>query len=111
MRLPRALMPHKVKVRAAIGYGNGGTVFDPAAPKPPAEYRAYIEDKVRIIRDGSGQEATSTAAVWLDPERNAPELSEVTIWVGTPRERTSHVVAVTTRNHPRTPSHQVIYLA
>lgn len=110
MRIPKALMPHRVRVRAA-GYGSAGQTFDPPKPQPAPEYRAYVEDKTRLVRDGSGQEVTSTSSVWLDLDVNAPELSEVTIWLGRPRERTKQVVAVSVLDHPRTPSHQVIYLA
>lgn len=111
MRVPKALMPHKVRVRASAGYGSDGQAFDPPKPKPAPKVRAYVEDKTRLVRDGSGQEVTSTSSVWLDLDVNAPELSEVTIRPGQPKERTKQVVAVSILDHPRTPSHQVVYLA
>lgn len=108
MRVPTQLMPHRVIVQACIGHGDG-PVYD-----GPVTVRSYVEDKTRLVRDASGQEVTSTAAVWLDPEIAAPELSKVTIRPGQPGlfgERTSHVVAVSIFRHPRTPSHNVVYLA
>lgn len=111
MRIPKALMPHKVRVRSFDGHGSDGPVLSPQVGKPAPEHRAYVEDKTRLVVDGSGQQVTSTCAVWLDPEVRAAELSQVTVRPGNPRERTSRVVAVTTLDHPRTPSHQIVYLA
>lgn len=87
MRIPNALMPHKVTVQPLNGSTPTGAVFG-----DPVTVRAYVEDKTELVTTGQSQEVISSATVFLDPENYVGDGSKVTIWLGTPRQRTAKVL-------------------
>lgn len=108
MLIPQRMMPHGglVTFEAKTGHsGNGTTFADPVTPE-----RACIQEKRRLVK-GSASEEVSTASVWLDPEYQPPVGSKVTIWKGTPRERTAELLASTYWEHgPGLPEHVELFL-
>lgn len=105
MKIPGALMPHQVIIRAHEGTGANGEIFS-----APVVARAYIEDQAGVVIDGTGQEVPTSAQVWLDPERVAPPLSEITIWPASPRQRIARVITANRFEHPGAPSHLHLHL-
>lgn len=104
MRVPRALLPHRVTVRRYLGTGAAGPVLG-----DPVELRAYVEDARRLVRRGiDGVEVVSETTVYLAPlpagEEIPPE-SEVT----TPT-RTARVITASAFDHPAAPSHVALAL-
>ncbi|WP_440708821.1 hypothetical protein [Herbiconiux sp. YIM B11900] len=59
----------------------------------------------RATSGTSGQEVTSSTFVVLLPGDDTAPGSLVTVWPGTPRERTSEVIASDFYDYRRTPSH------
>jgi hypothetical protein len=105
-RLREKHLPHRVILTRFLGDGPEGDVW-----ADPVEARAYVEQKTRLKVDRrstsptSGQEiAASTMIVLLTADDVLPR-SKVTVWPGTPRERTSEVVNSDFYDYPRTPSH------
>lgn len=97
MLMPNRMMPHGglVKYRSATGHsGSGPTFTDWVTPK-----RACIQEKRRLVKNSNGDEVVSTGQVWLDPDYQPPVGSEVTIWAGTARERTTQVITFTYWQH------------
>ena len=111
-RLRAKHLPHKVTIRPHEGDGAEGDVWgDPRADRP-----AYVEQKARLVVDRrstsptSGQEVTSTTFVVLLVEDDTLPRSQVTVWPGTPRERTSEVIDSAYFDYAGTPSHVELYL-
>lgn len=111
-RLRKKHLPHKVTIRSFEGDGPEGDIW--ADPRP--DLPAYVEQKSRLRVDRrsdsptSGQEITSTAFVVLLTEDDTQPRSEVTVWAGTPRERTSAVIDSAYFDYRGTPSHVELYL-
>lgn len=91
-RIPRRVLPNRgTTYRAYLGTrADGDDRLDATAS---VKY-SLVEQKQRIVRSATGEEKTSSARVYLDAEHVVPEGSLVTVHTGTPRERTSRVVAV-----------------
>lgn len=104
--IPARLMPHQISFKPYKGQGPNGKVWG----APVAVERAYVEDKVHVVRAQDGVETTSNTFIVVDPDVNVPEESLVTVWAGTDRERESGVINTAYFQHPRAPSHLVIYL-
>lgn len=106
MRIDR-ILPHRNLVIEHVYQGSGpdGDVYaDVTVP------RAYIADKVRIVRDSTGAEATSTVSIVVPLEHWCEADSEVTVWAGTTRERRTKVIAAAYAEHSRvTPNHATLY--
>lgn len=77
---------------------------------PVAVERAYVEDKANVVRSKDGAETTSSTKIVVDPHWDIPDESMVTVWAGTPRMREAKVIATEFFQHPRAPSHLVLYL-
>jgi hypothetical protein len=77
---------------------------------------AYVEQKTRLRVDRrstsptSGQEITSTVFVVMLPEDDTAPRSRVTVWEGTPRERTAEVIDSAFFDYRGAPSHVELYL-
>lgn len=107
MRIPKRLLQHKITVEPLLGTGaRGMNVFGPAVVWD----RAYVEDKRQLIISSEGSDATSNSYVILDPERELPEGSKVTIWKDTWKERTSLVIGASSFDMPGCPSNLQIFL-
>lgn len=103
-RLERALevlLPHKelVDVEPYLGGGADGRLYDDPVRVP----RALILDDVQLIRDQYDSETELSAIIYLERKALAeiptPE-TRVTIWAGTPDERTATVDACGRYEHP-----------
>jgi hypothetical protein len=106
-RLRARDLPHSIVFRTVTETAEGKTPSAWSEPLP-----AYVEQKTRLIVDRratsatSGQEITSTTRVILLPENDIPPTSQVKVWAGTPRERTSEVIASAKFDYDRrTPNH------
>lgn len=111
-RLRAKHLPHRVTIRPHEGDGAEGDMWGTARTGRPA----YVEQRSRLVVDRrstsptSGQEVTSTAFVVLLIEDDTLPRSEVTVWPGTPRERTSEVIDSALFEYRGTPSHVELYL-
>ena len=111
-RLRAKHLPHRVTIRPHEGDGAEGDLWGDARTGRPA----YVEQRSRLVVDRrstsptSGQEVTSTAFVVLLIEDDTLPRSEVTVWPGTPRERTSEVIDSALFDYRGTPSHVELYL-
>lgn len=106
MRIPKRALPHQIGSRRFKGESSRGAVYHPYALLK----RAYVEDKRQLVKSRTGGEVTSNAVVYLDPTPVFHPDDLITIWPGTERERESKVITTTYLEHPRAPSHQVLYL-
>lgn len=112
-KLRKKHLPHRVDITRLTGEGpEGETWADPDTNRP-----AYVEQKSRLVVDRrstsatAGQEITSTTFVALLLEDDAAPGSLVTVWKGTPRERTSTVIDSAYFDYkPKTPNHVELYL-
>lgn len=107
MRIPKHLLPHTIIVKPYLGTNARGESWGPAETWD----RAYVEDTKRVVLAPDGKDAMTNTQIWVDPERVLPELSKVTVWVGTPREREARVVSTSFYSAPRAPSHLEASLA
>lgn len=111
-RLRAKHLPHRVTIRPHEGDGAEGDIWGDARNGRPA----YVEQRSRLVVDRrstsptSGQEVTSTAFVVLLIEDDTLPRSQVTVWPGTPRERTSEVIDSALFEYRGTPSHVELYL-
>lgn len=111
-RLREKHLPHRVTLQP-IDVETAETV-ERAAPIP--DVPAYIEQKthLRVDRRSTsathGQEITSTTFVIVLPEHDVPPRTRVTVWAGTPRERTSEVIDSVFFDYRGTPNHVELYL-
>lgn len=105
MRLPAALLPHTVIVRAYEGTGPYGEVF-----AAPVVHRAFVEDRRRLVVAAGGEEVVSETTVYTGPDGPVPVGSQITVWPGTPYERTARVITTSRYEHPAAWSHLEIAL-
>lgn len=105
MQLPAALLPHTVTVHPYAGTGPYGDVFG-----DPVVVRGFVEDGRRLVVSASGEEVVSETTVYTGPDLVVPVGSTVTVWRGTPQERTARVITATRHDHPSAWSHLEIVL-
>jgi hypothetical protein len=111
-RLREKHLPHRVTIRRLTGEGAEGDIWD----DPDADRPAYAEQKSRLVVDRRstsptrGQQIISTTFVVLLLKDDVLPRSEVTVWGGTPRERTSEVIDSAYFEYRGTPSHVELYL-
>lgn len=111
-RLRKKHLPHRVDIVRFAGDGPEGDVWaDPVTDRP-----AYVEQKSRLVVDRrttsptSGQEVTSTTFVVVLLADDVNPRTKVTVWKGTPRERTSEVIDSAYFEYRGTPSHVELWL-
>jgi hypothetical protein len=105
VQVPTALLPHIITVRPFLGSGPYGDVFG-----DPVTYRAFAEDRRRLVRSASGEEVTSETTIHTGPDAVVPVGSQVTVWADTPHERTARVITTSRYEHPGSWSHLEIAL-
>lgn len=111
MRLRAKHLPHRVTITRFLGDGPEGDVWADEEPDVPA----YVEQKARLKVDRrstsptSGQEITASTLIVLLTKDDVLPRSKVTVFPGTPRERTSEVVNSEFYDYPRTPSHVEVF--
>lgn len=111
-RLREKHLPHRVTFIPLGEETAEGTI--PGTPIP--DVPAYVEQKSRLkvdrraASDTAGQEITSTTMVIVLPEDDVPPRTQVTVWAGTPRERTSEVIDSAYFDYRGTPNHVELYL-
>ena len=112
-RLRKAHLPHRVIITPFVGDGPEGDIWG----TPVTDVPAVVEQKTRLKVDrrstspSSGQEIRSSTAVVLLPEHDVLPRTKVTVWPGTPRERTSEVIdSALGMYDQRTPNHVELYL-
>lgn len=112
VRLRKKHLPHRVDITRLVGEGAEGDIW----AAPDTDRHAYVEQKARLVVDRrsnsptAGQEITSSTFVVLLITDDTLPRSRVTVWAGTPRERTSEVVAAEFYSYPGTPGHTELYL-
>lgn len=110
-RLRKRHLPHRVMIRRLLGEGAEGDIWS-----DPVTVPAYVEQKARLVVDRrstsptSGQEITSSTTLVVFLKDDALPRSRVTVWAGTPRERTSEVIASAYGDYPGAPSHAELNL-
>jgi hypothetical protein len=112
-RLRAKHLPHRVGVERLVGEGAEGEVWE----KDPVPVPAYVEQKLRLVVDRRstsptfGQEIQASTFVVLLTTNDVAPRSRVTVHAGTPRERTSEVIASALFHYnARTPNHVEAYL-
>lgn len=111
-RLRAKHLPHRVSIRPHEGDGAEGDIWGELREDRPA----YVEQKTRLVVDRrsnsptKGQEITATAFVVLLLEDDTQPRSQVTVWGGTPRARTSEVIDSARFEYPGAPSHIELWL-
>jgi hypothetical protein len=96
MQIPAVLLPHTITVRPYLGTGSYGDAYgDPVIVR-----RTYVEDRRRLVRSTTGEEVISETTVRTRPVEHIPIGSHVTVWQGTPHERTGRVITVNLFDHP-----------
>ncbi|SDL17994.1 hypothetical protein SAMN04488074_109209 [Lentzea albidocapillata subsp. violacea] len=107
MQIPAVLLPHTVTVRPYLGTGAYGDVWgDPVVVR-----EVFVEDRRRLVRNQSGEELVSESTVRTRPGVRIPVSSKVTVWQGTPLERTGRVITTSVFEHLSTWSHIEIALS
>ncbi len=110
-RLMKSHLPHRVTITPFEGETATGNTWG-----TPRTVHAYVEQKTRLRVDRrstsptSGQEITSTTMVFLLPQDDVAPRTLVTVWAGTPRERTSEVIDSAFFDYKGTPSHVEAFL-
>jgi hypothetical protein len=99
------LLPHSVTVRRYEGTGPYGDVFG-----DPTVHLAFVEDRRRLVVSASGEEVISETTIHIGPDAAVPVGSQVTVWAGTPHERTARVITASRYDHPGSWSHLEIAL-
>ena len=111
-RLREKHLPHRVTIKPHEGDGAEGDIWGDLRANRPA----YVEQKTRLVVDRrgnpptNGQEITSSTFVVLLLADDTLPRSEVTVWAGTPRQRTSAVIDAAYFEYRGTPSHVELYL-
>lgn len=111
-RLRAKHLRHRVTITELLGDGPEGDVWAEARENRPA----YVEQKTRLVVDRRstsptvGQQVTSTTFVVLLLTDDTQPRSQVKVWAGTPRERTSEVIDSAYFEYKGTPSHVELYL-
>lgn len=90
--------PHEVDVVEP----GGATSMGPAAGTKHTR-RAEVKDEQQLVLADDGREIVSNTQVTVPLEHAAPLGSSVTVWKGTPRERTSMVIGTSTNDNRGTP--------
>ncbi|ERG63535.1 hypothetical protein L332_03595 [Agrococcus pavilionensis RW1] len=81
--------PHTVIVRDRRQVaGMGSTLGEPRT------LRAEVKDEAQLVRDASGAEVVSSSQVTVPLDANVAPGAQVTLWPGTPQERTAGVLNV-----------------
>jgi len=104
---PAFFWPHTVQVRdSRTGGGMGGR------HGPSRSLVAEVKDTRQLIRNTDGAEVVSSSQVTVPLGSNVPLGSLVTVWAGTPRERTAQVLQVGTDDNTDSPldDFEVLYL-
>lgn len=107
VRLRAKHLPHRVTISRFIGDGPEGDQWaDPDEGVP-----AYVEQKSKLRVDRrsdsptSGQEITASTFIVLLTKDDVLPRTRITVWPGTPRQRTSEVIDSEFYEYPGTPSH------
>lgn len=101
-RIPGKLLPHRglVIVEPYLGGGANGRSYGP----PVTIRRAQIDDSVEKTGDQYDAETVGPATVYFETRETGellPPESRVTIWAGTPFERTGTVESCGRSEHPQ----------
>ncbi len=111
-RLRKKHLPHRVTIIPFTADTAEGDTTGTPIPDVPA----YVEQKARLRVDRrassptSGQEITSSTFVVLLLEHDVLPRYRITVWPGTPRERTSEVIDSAKFDYKRTPNHVEAFL-
>lgn len=111
-RLRKKHLPHRIDIEPFGGDGAEGDIWEAKRTDRPAyvEQRARLRVDRRSTSPTSGQEiVSSTFIVVLTGDDCAPR-SRVTVWPGTPRERTAEVIDSVLYDYPGTPGHAELFL-
>ena len=105
-RLREKHLPHRADITRLTGEGAEGETWATTLDRP-----AYVEQKSKLVVDRrttsttAGQEVTASTFVVLLTEDDVLPRSTITVFKGTPRERTAEVIDSAFFSHPRAPSH------
>ena len=83
MSIPARVLPQTVTIRAYLGTGAYGDVFDTAT-----DYPARVRRENRLVRDSDGAEVVSSSTVVTIPDCTCPPGSKITL-PGETGERTT----------------------
>jgi hypothetical protein len=106
-------LPHRVIVQPFEGdTAEGDSWGDPVEDIPAyAEQKTSLKVDRRSTSPTAGQQITSTTTVVLLPQHDYLPRTRVTVFAGTPRERTSEVIdSALGMYNSRTPNHVELYL-
>lgn len=112
-RLRRKHLPQVVTVTPFLGDGAEGDIWGEPIEGVPAyaEQKTTLKVDRRATSPSTGQEIVSRTTVVLLPEHDYPPRTQVTVFAGTPRERSSEVIdSALGMYDARTPNHVELYL-
>ncbi|QPZ39702.1 hypothetical protein [Paramicrobacterium chengjingii] len=111
MRLRKRHLPHRVDIAVLVGVGEAGEVWDTMTDVPAyVEQKSHLRVDRRSTSSTAGQEITSSTFVALLPDNDVGPKAKVTVWKGTPRERTSEVIDSSFYDYRSTPNHTELFL-
>lgn len=88
-QIPNSSLPHKnVSYQPYTGDGANGRIFGASV----AVKRALVVQKDTLVRSKDGEQVVSGTQVYLDAVNPIPENSLVTVFTGTPFEKTATVI-------------------
>jgi len=111
-RLRTRHLPHCINIERLAGEGAEGVTYD----EPDILVPAYIEMKSKLVvdrrstSDTAGQEVAASTFVVVHLVDDTLPGARVTVWQGTPRERTSEVITSEYFDYKGTPSHVELWL-
>lgn len=80
-QIPGFMMRHRVKVEEFIGTNSVGEVYG-----PKVEIRCHYADKVKMVRNSSGEDVSSSSFYITTPDHRPAENSRVTTPYGDVRK-------------------------
>ncbi|TFV32294.1 hypothetical protein E4K10_18205 [Streptomyces sp. T1317-0309] len=95
MRVPGWLLRHRITCEAYQGVGAYGARYaDPQDGIP-----ALVAEEVKLIRDATGNQVTSTAQIYAGPDFLPPAQSRITL----PDGRVTKVISIASNTAPGLP--------
>lgn len=111
MRLTAKHLPHTVILTPVSDGPEGDVLGTPVTAPAYVEQKTHLRVDRRATSPTSGQQITSSTTVVLLPEHDSLPRTKVTVWAGTPRERTSEVIdSALGMYNATTPNHVELYV-
>lgn len=111
-RLMKRHLPHRIDLRPVLGETAEGVVYGEWETDIPAvvQQKSKLVIDRRTTSETTGKQVTATTQIVILPTHDPAPGTEVKVWKGTPRERTSTVLdSALGHYNARTPNHVELY--